>query len=329
MTPAPAADELPSAREMADAWAAERGHEPSAVEARITSQRRRLRKQLVELELHGPDGATLERLVGKRYVERERGAEAFAVMRHLWRHGMGGDAPGIVRPVAYIGDRHFMLMARAPGATIHDLLLASPHAHEPVRLVARWLRRLHGIPPAPEAPAQGRARAELSLARLARELSAALPGEASRVARIAARFRRPVAEGVRARCMLHGDFHPRNVYVDGERVTVIDFDHAVAGDPAWDVGYFVGQLETAALESHGDAAALRPAADAFMDEYLRDAPEPEASQFRARAMRYAVLTLLESAHYRRCILHAMSDEAAAQLLGECERGLGGPGEEAA
>jgi aminoglycoside phosphotransferase (APT) family kinase protein len=50
---------------------------------------------------------------------------------------------------------------------------------------------------------------------------------------------------------LHRDFHLRQLFDDGAHVTVLDWEDAAAGDPAFDVGYFTAYLRT----HHGDAAA--------------------------------------------------------------------------
>lgn len=44
------------------------------------------------------------------------------------------------------------------------------------------------------------------------------------------------------RCLVHGDFSPKNLLVDGDRLTLIDFEVGHYGDPAFDLGFFLSHL---------------------------------------------------------------------------------------
>lgn len=48
-------------------------------------------------------------------------------------------------------------------------------------------------------------------------------------------------------CAIHGDFFPGNILVEPNRVTCIDFTSSTWGDPGVDVGYFIHQLQTLAV----------------------------------------------------------------------------------
>jgi aminoglycoside phosphotransferase (APT) family kinase protein len=50
---------------------------------------------------------------------------------------------------------------------------------------------------------------------------------------------------------LHRDFHLRQLFDDGEHITVLDWDDAASGDAAFDVGYLTAYLRS----HHGDDAA--------------------------------------------------------------------------
>jgi len=85
---------------------------------------------------------------------------------------------------------------------------------------------------------------------------------------------------------LHRDFHLRQLLDDGTHVTVLDWDDAASGDPAFDVGYFTAYLRT----HHGDEAAAGGIA-AFRAGYGGDAalwarvPVYERFNFLRRAAR--------------------------------------------
>ena len=313
---------LPPATEIAAAYAHAMGRQPAEVQVSLQKRQRRFRKELVEIRVSTSpsSGAAETVLVGKRYTTTERGANAFRLLRYLAEQGMSNSSLDVVRPVAYLDRWQFLMMAKAAGRTVTDALLRAPNDEWPVRLAARWLRRLHGIAPAPWMTPQVASRAERDLPRIVRDLTAALPHEGDRI-RALGRHLRAAEAPVSSPCTLHGDFHPENVLVDGDHVTVIDFDHGAVGDVMWDVGYFVGQLEVIALERLGGAERLRAAARAFVDEYFSGTLDASERTFRGRLEHSRVLTLLESLHYRCCILHVPGAGLAEQLLAECERAL--------
>jgi hypothetical protein len=64
---------------------------------------------------------------------------------------------------------------------------------------------------------------------------------------------------------LHGDFKLDHLWATEDRLTVIDFDAACVGDPAFDLGKLLADLRWWRLE--GGAAVGRPAQEAFLDGY--------------------------------------------------------------
>ncbi len=44
-------------------------------------------------------------------------------------------------------------------------------------------------------------------------------------------------------CITHGDFHPENIFVRGQSVTVIDFEQSAMAEPSSDLGYLLGELD--------------------------------------------------------------------------------------
>ena len=45
--------------------------------------------------------------------------------------------------------------------------------------------------------------------------------------------------------LIHGDYNPNNIFVDGNDITVIDFEQSCIFDPALDLGYFIAKLLSA------------------------------------------------------------------------------------
>jgi len=76
------------------------------------------------------------------------------------------------------------------------------------------------------------------------------------------------------RCLVLGDFSPKNVLVHDGGLTLVDFETAHAGDPAFDVGFFLSHLWLKLLRASrsDEGGAVLPLQDligAFLDGYRR------------------------------------------------------------
>ena len=89
-------------------------------------------------------------------------------------------------------------------------------------------------------------------------------------------------------CILHRDYHEKQVLIDGDRTVLIDFDTLCRGDPALDVGNFLAHLRLAALQTVSDSISSE---EAFLAGYgLADSLD-----FRRRMDSYLGSTLLRLA----------------------------------
>jgi 5-methylthioribose kinase len=79
------------------------------------------------------------------------------------------------------------------------------------------------------------------------------------------------------RCLVHGDFSPKNVLVGAGTLWVIDHEVAHVGQPVFDLAFLLCHLALKSLHRPGDAAALRAAADAFLAAYARQHPLPDGT----------------------------------------------------
>lgn len=322
------ADILPPPESIIQAYIAARGSgalDADQLDVRVVSRGRKFSKRLFDLEIvNRDDGVSAQpaTLFAKSYRDPARGETAFARLRYLRAHGLSDEPYTLVRPIAWFADTSLLLMEKAAGTPLHHRMLAAPDDVAPARAAANWLLRLHATPqPTPPLLRRQSPRPVVNLARICDELSLALPTHRERIASLRSRVAAgdAISAGATGAATLHGDFHPRNVFVDGERVAVIDLDHAILGDPAWDLGYLIGQLESAAHERWSDFTRLARATSAAVDAYVRDAAPAEARALRRRLPRYRALTLLESLHYGVCILHLEDHARATRLLEACER----------
>jgi aminoglycoside phosphotransferase (APT) family kinase protein len=74
-------------------------------------------------------------------------------------------------------------------------------------------------------------------------------------------------------CMTHGDFHPENIFVRGNSITVIDFEQSVLGEPASDLGYLLGEIDVQSdryWHKRGRRSPLdiERTSEAMLDEYF-------------------------------------------------------------
>jgi Ser/Thr protein kinase RdoA (MazF antagonist) len=97
---------------------------------------------------------------------------------------------------------------------------------------------------------------------------------------------------------IHRDFHVRQIIV-GERIGVVDWDLAAAGDPLFDVAYLTTYLETHGLDADG---RLR---SAFLASYASSTGEPVDGE---RLAVYRLFNLLRRAGRRHRLRDGRSDE---------------------
>jgi hypothetical protein len=137
------------------------------------------------------------------------------------------------------------------------------------------------------------------------------------IAQLAAR--RP-PEGPTVVC--HGDLHPFNLLVDGDRTTVIDWTAAVRAEPAYDVAFTSLLLANPPLPAPRPLDAViarvgRVLARRFTNDYLHLAPTPDLSPIGWYQGLHGTRLLLDAASNRPTDaghpFSALADAAAAAL----------------
>jgi len=251
------------------------GERAVAREARVVRHRRGRRCVLTyDFELPGQPRRRV-RIYAK---VRRRGADSRTqkLLGELRRRGLRpGSASGVAvpEPVGTIPQLHMTLQRKAAGLPATDLVDAQGGV-DLVRRVAAALHTLH----ASGTPARRwhdmhdelkilRERCDATAA-LRPELETRLGALMLRCERLGASLHRPGRK-----TGIHRDFYPDQVLVDGDALTLLDFDLFATGDPALDVGNFAGHLVEHALRLHGDPDALNDRVDAFFETYCGLAPD--------------------------------------------------------
>jgi 5-methylthioribose kinase len=93
------------------------------------------------------------------------------------------------------------------------------------------------------------------------------------------------------RTFVHADFSPKNILVHRRGLTVVDFETAHAGDPAFDIGFFLSHLTLKAFRSVPEDASILGLVDPFWDGYHAEAG-PGHPDLSERSTRHAAACML-------------------------------------
>ena len=168
----------------------------------------------------------------------ERGALIHRRFEYFWSLAQQDDAaPLVAQPLAYHADTRTVWQAQAPGKPLAQALFDEL----PDRL-ARAIAAMHGAPMRPDT-LHDSAHWLRETRRRQAKIARALPELAVRAARLADAIEQAAATlPAPVLTLIHGDFHPGQVWVDGKRIVLFDFDEFAVGDPMEDLAAFVTRL---------------------------------------------------------------------------------------
>lgn len=263
----------------------------------------------------GPEEALT--LIGKVRARRYGNAD-YRLLDELWNAGFQADSLdgiSVPEPIGVVPRFQMWLQRKVPGELSTSALLGADGVTL-ARRIAEAIHKLHraGVPTErchsmadelgvlhEHVPLVARDRPEWS-ARLGRILAAC--------DRLGATVPAPRS------CGVHRDFYPAQVIVDRSRIWLIDFDLYCQGDPALDVGNFLGHLTEQSLRSFGNPGALADREKAMEDRFVELSGEATRRAVRA----YATLTLV-----RHIYLSSQFPERiplTERLMDLCEQRLG-------
>jgi hypothetical protein len=271
-----------------------------------------------DLEIERPDAPPeVDTLLGKVRVRRF-GKSGYRLLGAFWDAGFGADARdgiSVPEPVGTVSKFRMWLQRKVPGRAATDLL-AAPGGVELVRRIAEAAHKIHraGI------PAERRHTMEDELRLLHERLSAVArmePRWEGRIGRLLdACDRLGAATPEPTPCGIHRDFYADQVIVDGTRLYLIDFDLYCEGDPALDIGNFLGHITEQSLRILGDPEALQDLEQAMEHHFV----ELSGEENRAAVRAYATLTLARHVHLS--TLFPERRPFTGTLLELCEERLG-------
>ena len=271
-----------------------------------------------DLEVERPDAAPeMVTLIGK--VRRLRsGKSGYRLLSALWEAGFGADsADGITvaEPIGVVPEFRMWLQRKVEGQVATDLL-AEPGGEDLVRRIAEAAHKVHR--------AGVLAKRRHTMNDELRVLHERLPSVARSEPRWAGRIERLLNACDRLGagtlkpepCGIHRDFYADQVIVAGPRLCLIDFDLYCEGDPALDIGNFLGHIREQSLRSLGDPEALADLEVAMEERFVELAGERTRPAVRA----YKLLTLARHVHLS--TLFPERRPFTGNLLELCEEYLG-------
>lgn len=260
-------------------------------------------------------------LIGKRYADGEEGERAFRTMQMLWESGFSvGSRFKIPQPLCYISDLNLLLQERAQGSLLPKYVGRDDAvACARMRMVARWLATLHRHDTIPEEIVSCEDD-EASIQSFASRLGERYPHLTSRFEALASAIRERITPCKDiAFTLVHGDFHPENIFVTRDGATVIDFDQFCRSDPARDLGYLIAQMRAMAYRAMGSPDAPNRQIRVLLKTYLAHLPLADREAITSRIVAFAARTWLEDLYYIFCVLEDEGPTLLATGLQEIER----------
>lgn len=260
----------------------------------------------------GPDRA----VYGKTFCD-DRGAAILQRFERGWSLADQDPAAAqVAQPLDYDAGSRTLWQAAAPGQPLLSLWRETDLIGALGRVGAA-LAHLHRQPPE---TSEGRTVAHWlqEIARRRQKISRVAPELAPRVAALAQQLAQTAQALPPPRdTLIHGDFHPDQVWMHAGRVVLFDFDEFTRGHPMEDLAAFVTRLRQ--LPLHADATEAR--IDALLQGYRRAAPVPWQPGWLAWHL--ALQSLLQAS---RAFIFQVPDwrAALAARLAEAERQLQRP-----
>ena len=275
--------------------------------------KRHLRKVIIDYTLRFRDST--KNYIGLYRESDERLGHTFSVMKTLRSNGFGEDSRlRVPSPILYIPALSFLMMEQAQGEPLREVLERRSDPDPYVKGAARWLAKLHSC----NITVDGASSRDDEIANSHRYARAALwllPTLRSEIQSISNQL--IDAQKTLQPCVgkpIHGDYHPRNIIVSPDLTTVIDFEEARMGDPAFDVGYFTAQTKM----THGLGDTTLQAVEAFLQEYQENQPNKD-QDFAQRAAVFEAQTYLQRIYHTYYLLALRPDfDLISEWLNECQ-----------
>jgi len=225
---------------------------------------------------------------------RRFGKSGFRLLSAFWNGGFDANAPdgiSVPEPVGTVSKFRMWLQRKVPGRPATELL-AAPGGVDLVGRIAATAHKVHraGVP----------TERRHTMADELRILHERLPAVGREEARWAERIDRLLEACDRLGaatpepepCGIHRDFYADQVLVMGSQLYLTDFDLYCEGDPALDIGNFLGHVMEQSLRAFGDPEALADLEGVLEERFV----ELSGEKVRPAVRSYKTLTLARHIH---------------------------------
>jgi thiamine kinase-like enzyme len=220
----------------------------------VNRLRSKRRKPAIEFDLSIQNK---EEFISKKFIGKwssdDRGDEVFDLLDEIWqKRYMENDNLKICEPIAYFPDYNFMLTTKARGLELGKVLKQDDVSllEIYVRQAAKWLAKLHSIHVILGDTYNMQVEEE-KLKKWYKHLSWLYPDFTEKIQNMLyCVLDKETSLNPEYFTLIHGDFNPNNIFVEGNDITVIDFEDSCIFDPAKDLGYFVAKLLSAKRKYH-------------------------------------------------------------------------------
>ncbi|MBG1258961.1 phosphotransferase [Nostoc commune] len=273
------------------------------------------RRCLIEYELLNNYGQTIT-LIGKI---RAKGTDfnSYELQKSLWQKGFADDSAdgiSVPQPVGIIPEWQMWLQRKVQGA-IATQFLTQTNTSFLAKRIAEVAHKLHqtNIPP----------RRSHTMSDELRILNERIP----LVMQQYPEWKKPLEKILAAsnhlgentlelkHCGIHRDFYPDQVIINGSRLYLIDLDLYCEGNPAIDIGNFIGHIKEYSLRILGNSEALRDWETALSERFL----QLTSDKYKTPIESYITLTLVRHIHISTQFLERRPFTEA--LLNLCEQRL--------
>lgn len=292
--------------------------------------RSHLRKTIIQYTVRLNHFST-KTYIGLHRDSDKRFEHVFSILQLLRASGFNEESDlRVPKPILYLPSLSFLLMEEAEGILLGTFFAQQEQEKTHLKLytegAAKWLAKLHNSSITTNRISSSGERDGIAATLKFRiGLLNLFPTLSKKIDSISERMIRMQKEeeeeeefqqyNNKAR-LVHGDYHPKNIFASSNSITVIDFEESRMGDPAFDLGYFVAQIKM----SYGFKAAVIEAADIFLQKYIQESQLcSHHSNLEKRQKIYEAQTYLQRIYHTYWLLKLKPDiDLVSKWLTESE-----------